>query len=248
VGFFSIFSLFFGMNEKKDIAITGAGRGYGLELTKIFLKNNYRCFAVVREASQLDKIQKEYPDDCIPVTGDVTSMETCKKLASAIEANSGKLDVLINNAGNVVKKYGFTTTTTEQMREHFEVHVNAVLQLCQVCYPFLKKAKKGIIINVSSRKGSIDFIYKNHFKSLYPYQVAKCAQNMLTASMNKDLNKENIFAYSIHPGKLKTSVGPYDADTSPAESAMKLYEWIINEPDKSTGEFIDLMEGKVIPW
>jgi NAD(P)-dependent dehydrogenase (short-subunit alcohol dehydrogenase family) len=118
----------------------------------------------------------------------------------------------------------------------------------KVYLPFLKKANHARIINISSRKGSIHNINSGSYRILLPYQIAKCAQNMLTAGLNQELKETNIKTYSIHPGNLKTDVAPPDADTEPSMAAAKIYQWIVTDNNPPTQLFYSVLDDSIMEW
>jgi len=228
--------------------ITGTTKGLGFELLKVFLENNWKVFALVRNAENIKHLQEQFPETCFPVIGDVTNDEVTKDILHLLQANTEKIDLLINNAGNAVKCFGFDNVTPELLDEHFKVHVSGAFRIIKTCMPFLQKSENPIIINISSRKGSIHKINSGAYRILFPYQIAKAAQNMLTACLNQEFKDTNIKTYAIHPGNLKTDVAPPDADTEPFQAAEKIYRWVINPNKLSTEFFYSVMDDSVLDW
>jgi NAD(P)-dependent dehydrogenase (short-subunit alcohol dehydrogenase family) len=112
----------------------------------------------------------------------------------------------------------------------------------------LKKADEPVIVNISSRKGSIHKISSGEYRILFPYQIAKAAQNMLTACLNQELKDQKIKTYAIHPGNLKTDVAPPDADTEAVVAAGKLYQWINSDNKPPTHFFYSVMDDTIMEW
>ncbi len=63
------------------------------------------------------------------------------------------------------------------------------------------------------------------------------AQNMLTLCLQQEF--EDICITAIHPGKLKTDIGAFDADMTPAEGARNIYEWVVAPHAEASGKFIE---------
>jgi NAD(P)-dependent dehydrogenase (short-subunit alcohol dehydrogenase family) len=71
---------------------------------------------------------------------------------------------------------------------------------------------------------------------------------MLTVCLDRELRKEGIRVFAVHPGRLKTGVAAADADTEPGVAAAKLADWVERlDPDVECLLY-DLMAGGVIPW
>ena len=134
------------------------------------------------------------------------------------------------------------------MEDHFNVHVSGTFRVIKTCLPYLQKSDNPIIVNMSSRKGSINKINSGAYRILFPYQIAKAAQNMLTACLNQELKETSIKTYAIHPGNLKTAVAPPDADTEPREAAIKIFNWITSGNKLSTNSFYSIMDNSILEW
>ena len=170
----------------RTVLITGTSRGLGLELLKVFLNKGWFVFALARNIDDFSEVREKYPDTCFPIKGDITHENIMQRITSAIKSKNGSLDVLINNAGNADKCFGLENVTPKHLEDHFKVHVSGTFRVIKTCIPFLQKANNPFIVNISSRKGSINKINSGAYRILFPYQIAKAAQNMLTACLNPD--------------------------------------------------------------
>jgi len=232
----------------KSVLITGTSKGFGRALLVEFLKNGWHVYALARNINSFSQITNQYPQSCHPIEGDITNKNIPNKIIQIVNENTKKIDVLINNAGNAEKCFGIDNVTPADLESHFNVHVSGAFRVTKACLTLLKNSDEPIIINVSSRKGSISKINSGEYRILFPYQIAKAAQNMLTACLNQELKETNIKTYSVHPGNLKTDVAPPDADTEPAEAAIKLYNWVVSEKKPSTGIFHNIMDRTTLDW
>ncbi len=73
----------------------------------------------------------------------------------------------------------------------------------------------------------------------YSYRIAKAAQNMLTLCLQQEFEDKGIRVTAIHPGKLKTDIGAFDANMTPAEGAKNIYDWVIDSNVDASGKFIE---------
>ncbi|MFC2104420.1 SDR family NAD(P)-dependent oxidoreductase, partial [Bacteroidota bacterium] len=201
-----------------------------------------------RNINSFSHIANKYPKHCYSIEGDITDDSVSDKIENTIKSNSNKIDVLINNAGNAEKCFGIDNVTPQHLDNHFRVHVSGAFRIIKTCIPFLQKSDEPLIINISSRKGSINRINSGAYRILFPYQIAKCAQNMLTACLNQELKETNIKTFAIHPGNLKTDVAPPDADTEPIEASLKLFEWINSNNKPSTSKFYSITDDTILEW
>ncbi len=229
------------------ILITGASKGFGYELLKCFLLNGWQVFPLVRSTRNIQDFIDEYPQTCIPIVADVTEDITKQRITEILEKNTKHLDILVNNAGNKIITKSIFETTEKDMLSHFQVHCVGAMRVTKASYDFLINAKRPIICNITSRKGSLANTNAGMYSNIYSYQIAKSAQNMLTSCMNQEF-KNRIKIYAIHPGKLRTSCPPPDADTEPEVAANKFYQWVHNCDDKSVHKLHDIIEDKILPW
>jgi NAD(P)-dependent dehydrogenase (short-subunit alcohol dehydrogenase family) len=114
--------------------------------------------------------------------------------------------------------------------------------------PFLKKAAEPVIVNISSRRGSIQGTLEGELASIYAYNIDKAAQNMLSACLSEDMRQYGIKVFAVHPGRLKTDVAPVDADVEPYAAAEKLADWVEQVDDKTPVGLHDLINGGLIEW
>ena len=134
------------------------------------------------------------------------------------------------------------------MEELFRVHCVGAFRCTRAALPFLRRAPRPIVVNVTSRFGSIARSAAGEFRGIYSYSIAKCAQNMLTVCLDQELRKEGIRVFAVHPGRLRTAAAAVDADTEPQVAAARLADWL-DAIDRDAESFLyDLMGGGVLPW
>ncbi len=230
----------------KSVLITGAGRGFGKSLLDLYLNEGWTVFPLVRNVYQLEEAIKKFPGRCHPIVGDITSDKTENEIQRVLKWNTGQLDLLINNAGNIIKNRDFENTNADDLLNLFNVHCAGVFRCTKASFPFLLKSKKPVVINISSRWGSIAKTAAGGGGDIYSYSIAKSAQNMLSALLHNELKEKNISVHSVHPGKLLTAAAAADADVNPAEAALKLFNWIENIPPDLECCCYDIINNEVI--
>jgi NAD(P)-dependent dehydrogenase (short-subunit alcohol dehydrogenase family) len=214
------------------VLITGASRGFGQALLDVYLKNKWTTFPIIRNQKSISNVLSLYSMQCYPIVGDITSEATGLEIDRTLRNNTDSLDVLINNAGNIKKNRGIEKISPVDLKEHFDIHCVGAFRCVKAALPFLKNSPRPLIINITSRWGSIGSTASGKGNTIYGYNIAKAAQNTLTACLFQDLKRLNIKVLAVHPGKLLTSVAAPDADTLPEVAAQKLFDWI-NQVDNS---------------
>jgi short-subunit dehydrogenase len=226
----------------KTVVITGAGRGLGYELLRQFYEKGYTVFPIIRKPSLIQMIKKQFPDNCFPILADIGEDSSIETIRKQLDKSTVSIDILINNAGIRGKEKSIFNIKSEEMHELFNVHCIGAIRTIQSVMPFLKNSDNPRIINISSRLGSLSKMASDEFKDgmfSYSYRIAKASQNMLTLCLHNELNPLGIHVSAVHPGKLKTSSGPVDADKEPSESARHMFEWIETLNKENSKQYVE---------
>jgi NAD(P)-dependent dehydrogenase (short-subunit alcohol dehydrogenase family) len=229
-----------------SVLVTGACRGFGRELLEVYRGRGFTLFPLVRDARIAAALSEA--DGCYPIRADVGEAGVEEAIREALEARTSALDLLVNNAGQIRKLRWLPQTRPEDIEELVRVHCVGAFRCTRAALPFLRRAAKPTVVNVTSRFGSIGGALCGEFRGIYSYSIAKCAQNMLTACLDRELRPEGIRVLAVHPGRLKTSVAAADADTEPRVAAERLAEWLDSLDRDADCRLHDLMGGGVIPW
>lgn len=229
------------------ILVTGAGRGFGRAVLEEYLARGWTAFPLVRDAGVARALEAQSAG-CHPVVADVGTDEAEAAIAAALGAAGAPLDLLVNNAGSIRKLRGLAATEPSDVETLFRVHCVGALRCTRAALPWLRRAERPLVVNVSSRFGSIGRTVAGEFRGIYSYNVAKAAQNMLTACLDDELRAEGIRVLAVHPGRLKTSVGAADADTDPAAAARALADWASRVDRDAPCGCYDLLRGGLVEW
>lgn len=230
--------------KRRSIIITGASRGLGLALFKQFIANQWNVLPLVRQDKDAIALKRINNEHCFPIIADITENNVQSAINESIKSVK-VIDVLINNAGIGGTGAYLNGTMPDEVLTLIDVHCLGALRVTKAVLPFMKK--DGIIVNVSSRFGSIKKISTGELDEIpcsYAYRIAKAAQNMLTQCMCREFKSSGLKICSVHPGRLKTDAASIDADKTSEEAAKILFEMLKSiEP----GKFYSLFEG-TIEW
>jgi NAD(P)-dependent dehydrogenase (short-subunit alcohol dehydrogenase family) len=226
------------LGPMESVLITGANRGIGYALAKALVATNFRVFAGCRKtenAVSLKKLGASYGDLLQVLPLDVASDES---VAAAAHTLSGRLDVIINNAGVMPERgdENLTSIDFDHFRNAFEINVLGCARVIRSFLPHLRRSNRPRILNLSSGLGSIT--ERDNF-GYYAYAVSKAALNMLTRSLAFELAPEGITIVAISPGWVRTDMGGDDASISAEESADALVEAIQGIGPNLNGQFLD---------
>jgi NAD(P)-dependent dehydrogenase (short-subunit alcohol dehydrogenase family) len=232
----------------KQLLITGANRGIGLEFTQQYLADGWHVYATYRTNSAAASQHSSSAlaalacDQLTLLPLDVTedaSISTLQEQLSGIE-----LDLIINNAGIFgPREQSLGTVSRQQWLEVLNVNSVAPLMLAQALHSNLI-AKRGTFAVMSSRMGSID---DNGGGALYLYRSSKTAVNMVVKSLSIDLKDQGINVIALHPGWVRTDMGGPNGSIDTQTSVNGLRQVLDHITPADSGRFINY-DGTSIAW
>lgn len=217
------------------VVITGANRGIGLALVKIYLAEGCKVIGLCRNSSdQLNATGATVVDKV-----DVGNPDLLPEALSRVKTSS--IDILVNNAGVLANE------TLEDCDPHTIQHqfrVNAMGPLL-VTQNLLAKMQAGAkVALITSRMGSMD---DNSSGSRYGYRMSKAALNAAGVSMAVDLKERDIAVAILHPGYVQTEMVNNRGDVPAELAAQRLHQRIQELTMQNTGTFWHA-NGEVLPW
>ena len=130
----------------KVIIITGASQGIGLATAKHLSKLGAKIVLAARSSEIIKKLEKALPDSLAIMT-DVQKSEDVANLVKETIENYGRIDILINNAGQGM--YGpVEYIDIEQYKQIMDLNVYSVVRMMQKVIPYMRKQGGGIIVNI----------------------------------------------------------------------------------------------------
>lgn len=183
----------------KVAIITGGNRGIGLATAKLFIENGARVAITGRDESA-GRAALESLHDAIFIQGDVTQNADCERIVNETVRAFGRLDILFNNAGIILRNRNVEATTEEEWDATFDTNVKSIFLMSRAALPHLRKTGESAIINTSSYVGLVGF------PGLAAYAASKGAVVNLTRAMALDHARENIRVNCICPGSVETDM------------------------------------------
>jgi len=186
------------------ILITGASKGIGFEMVKLFSQNqNTFVIALSRNTDPLTKlVNQKNTHSILPLKADITSQSDQKKMIKTLKTLGLKIDILINNAGEIVNK-PFEKITAKELYSVYNTNVFAPFTLIQTLLPYFNKKRKTHIVNVGSFGG---FQGSSKFPGLSAYSSSKSALSGLTECLAEELKPKNISVNCLAIGAVQTEM------------------------------------------
>jgi NAD(P)-dependent dehydrogenase (short-subunit alcohol dehydrogenase family) len=235
------------MKTQKVWFITGASRGFGLEIASAALVAGDRVVATVRtQPAQLATTLHNHPDLYV-VQMDVTQEDQVQDAVKQSIARFGRLDVLVNNAG-----FGIVTAIEEatdaEVRKQYDTNVFGLLNVTRAVLPYLRQQKSGRVINISSLFGY------DAIPGWGLYGSTKFAVEGLSKGLAVELAPLGIHVTTVAPGLFstdflsaesyvaaKTIIDDYQATVGPMRSgASALHGHQPGDPKKFAAVIIQL--------
>lgn len=184
----------------KVAVVTGASRGIGFEISQIIAEKEYQVIAVSRSVEPLNSLEGCNPDFITAVPTDLTKTEEVDELTRQIRKEFGEVDILINNAGALIKK-SFTNLTLDDWRSQLESNLISAVHITKKLLPYLRE--NAHIVNISSMGG---FQGSAKFPGLAAYSASKGALSIFTECLATELSDKNIKANALCLGAAQTEM------------------------------------------
>jgi len=141
------------MVEKKVWLVTGAGRGMGADIAKAALAAGHAVVATGRDPEKV-AVAVGASEDLLTVRLDVTDPAGAQAAVQAAVDRFGRIDVLVNNAGNFYAGF-FEEITPDDFRAQVETNLFGPLNVTRAVLPVLRKQRSGLVVTISSTAGII---------------------------------------------------------------------------------------------
>ncbi|MGG6894296.1 SDR family oxidoreductase [Rhizobium sp. BR 315] len=225
--------------ERGTVLVTGASRGLGKALAELYAGDGWRVLACARQqllgaaASMLS-----YPLD----VSDAVSIETLGKI---LEGTA--IDIVINNAAVRGDTGGLMSLRADDFMEVMRINALAPLLVARALKPNLLAGRRKLLVNISSRAGSLAEGTLDDDDGDYAYRCSKAALNMATVKLAQDFQRDGIAVISLHPGWIRTDMGGPDAVVDIAQSAQGLKDLIDTTTMADSGSF-RAYDGRTVSW
>jgi len=178
--------------------ITGSARGMGVDIARAALAAGHSVVATARDAAKVAAALGEH-ENLLALSLDITDPAASEAAAAAAVERFGRIDVLVNNAGNFYAGY-FENVSEKQLRAQMETNFFGPLNVTRAILPVMRAQHSGQVITVTSAAGLMGQEF------VAAYAASKFALEGWMESLRFDLAPYGISTMAVEPGFFRTEL------------------------------------------
>jgi NAD(P)-dependent dehydrogenase (short-subunit alcohol dehydrogenase family) len=186
------------MRDKQVWLITGASRGLGVDIAKAALAAGHAVVATGRDPAKVLAAVGPH-NDLLSVKLDVTRVDDARAAAAAAVQNFGRIDVLVNNAGDFYAGF-FEELSAEQVRNQLETLLFGPMNVTRAVLPTMRKQRSGLLLTISSTAGIAGQAFCT------AYAAAKFGVEGWMESLAPEIEPFGIRTMLVEPGFFRTDL------------------------------------------
>ena len=199
--------------------ITGASRGLGRAFAEVALEAGDSVVATARKAEQLSDLVEQHPGKAFALALDVTDKAAVETVVAEAKGFTGRLDVLVNNAGYGLAG-GVEEASEQEVRDQFEVNVFGALWCTQAVLPIMREQGAGHLFQISSIGGVAGFLNTGI------YHASKWALEGFSESLAQEVAGFGIGVTIVEPGPFRTD---WNGDSMTRATPLPAYDGVLGD-------------------
>jgi NAD(P)-dependent dehydrogenase (short-subunit alcohol dehydrogenase family) len=215
--------------------VTGGGRGIGAAIARALTGAGVRVTVFARTHAELAAVVRSGAAE-LAVRGDVSREEDVANLVAEHEGELGPCDLLVNNAGVLVRGLAERLDPAD-FRRVLEVNLTGAFLCARAVLPGMKARRRGRIVNLASISATVGTAEGS------AYNASKWGLLGLTRCLAEELRPHGVQAFAISPGSTDTEMlrqTPFEPDVEPEEVARVVRWCALEAPDAMTGANLEV--------
>ncbi len=186
------------MTDTKVWFITGAGRGMGVDIAQAALAAGHAVVATGRNPGAVTAAIGDV-EDVLVVELDITSLSSAERAVQAALDSFGRIDVLVNNAGNFYAGF-FEELSPEQIERQLTTNLGGPMNVTRAVLPVMRKQRSGVVVSLSSTAGIVGQAFCS------AYAASKFGLEGWMESLRFELEPFGIHTTIVEPGFFRTEL------------------------------------------
>jgi NAD(P)-dependent dehydrogenase (short-subunit alcohol dehydrogenase family) len=186
------------MTDTKVWFITGAGRGMGVDIAQAALAAGHAVVATGRNPGGVTAAIGD-AEDVLVVELDITSLSSAERAVQAALDRFGRIDVLVNNAGNFYAGF-FEELSPEQIERQLTTNLGGPMNVTRAVLPVMRKQRSGVVVSLSSTAGIVGQAFCS------AYAASKFGLEGWMESLRFELEPFGIHTMIVEPGFFRTEL------------------------------------------
>lgn len=215
--------------SQKTAIVTGASSGIGRATALQLVAQGYAVYAAARRTQKIAETQVE---GLHPIFLDLASEESMTRVIDQIMQETGRIDVLVNNAG-----YGLIGSveeiSLEEARQQFEVNVFGLMSLTKLVLPIMRRQRQGHIINISSVLGRLGLPINGW------YSASKHALEALSDALRLEMRPFGVKVTVIEPGAIKSEFSDVANEKAKDLTRLEPYRQLYTKYQEMSQSYLD---------
>jgi len=214
--------------EGQVALVTGATRGIGKRIADGLVDHGATVYAGARDTGDITATDRR------AIELDVTVADQRQAAIEHIESETGRLDVLVNNAGVMDSRESLDEMSTEGVDRTLDTNLRGPIHLTKQALSLLLDQPGGRVINMSSGLGAIT---QPQSGGMPAYRISKTGLNGLTCYLDGEYSNDGLLANSVCPGYVQTDMADGNAPRTPEKGAQTPI-WLARfRPEAPSGQF-----------
>lgn len=186
--------------EGQTAVVTGAAAGIGKAIAIRLAAAGATVAVIDLNVAEAEQVAAALPNASFAVEADVTLADSVRRCVELVLEKTGRIDVLVNNAGIAGPAGYIWEQTDEDWKRNIAINLTGVFHFCRAVIPHMRSRSYGRIVNIASIAG------KEGNPRMTPYSATKAGVIGLTKALGKELATDGVCVNAVSPAVVQTRI------------------------------------------